>query len=335
VLGRIAQVQVRLDHPDREHMAAILDHKAQQADVSFAEIFNRHEQNDILQQTSIRAALNRAAAYYRHKTQGAPLTFTDAPKTTAVTPPVSQAPVSQETGNLEQRVAKLEHTLAALAQALTGNIATLTTTNTHASDSDAELEIDLEDFDPLMQMLEDEIHSRRERLEGRYDQAQIIDDEDDLGKLMTLADAYAQYRPLNIDNVRLGKSKVPANLSLQVNDAPARAIGFLHADSGAFTARLKNFNKLVIHHPDIHFTLLRDQREKAISGKVGLQEIDKLNNADNGTFRLLDKTDRVNFELAYGLLVDVQNRDLDASEEEVLQALEQYLGDWWLLECFR
>ena len=135
--------------------------------------------------------------------------------------------------------------------------------------------------------------------------------------------------------MRLGKSKVPANLLIQPRNKTARAIGFLYADSGAFTARLKNFNKLVIHHPDIHFTLLRDQREKAISGKVGVQEIDKLNNAKNGAFRLFDKTDRVNFELAYGLLVDVQNRDLDASEEEVLRALEQHLGDWWLLECFR
>jgi hypothetical protein len=85
----------------------------------------------------------------------------------------------------------------------------------------------------------------------------------------------------------------------------------------------------------MHFTLLRDQREKAITGKVGVQEIDKLNNADNGSFRVFDKTDRVNFELAYGLLVDVQNRDLDASSEDVLKALEQHMGDWWLLECFR
>jgi DNA polymerase III epsilon subunit-like protein len=338
VLGRIAQVHVQLHHPDREHLAAILDYKAQQADLSFAEIFNRSEQNDILQQTSIRAALNRAAAYYRHKTQGAPLTFADTPKTTAVTPAVNQQTGNQETGNLEQRVARLEHTLAALAQALTGNITTFTnaaSAQTPTNDTDAELEIDLTDFDPVMQMLEDEIHTRRKHWEKRYDQAQIIDDEDDLGKLMTLADAYAQYRPIIIDNVRLGKSKVPANLSIQVNDAPARVIGFLYADSGAFTARMKNFNKLVIHHPDMHFTLLRDQREKAITGKVGVQEIDKLNNADNGSFRVFDKTDRVNFELAYGLLVDVQNRDLDASSEDVLKALEQHMGDWWLLECFR
>lgn len=336
VLGRIAQVQVRLDHPDREHLAAILDYKAQQAGVSFAEIFDRSEQNDILQQTSIRAALNRAAAHYRHKTQGAPLTFIDAPKTSAPKTSAVTPTDNQTTGNLEQRVAKLEQTMSALAQALTGNLAAFSTASSQptTNDTEAELEIDLTDFDPIMQMLEDEIHTRREHLEARYDQAQIIDDEDDLGKLMTLADVYARYRPITIDNVRLGRSKVPANLSIQVNSAPANVISFLYADSGAFTARIKNFNKLVIHHPDMHFTLLRDQREKPISGKVGVQEIDKLNNAKNGTFRLFDRTDRVNFELAYELLVAVQNRDLDASEEDVLKALEQHMGNWWLLECF-
>ncbi|MDZ7702860.1 MAG: hypothetical protein U5L04_00055 [Trueperaceae bacterium] len=334
VLGRIAQVQVRLEHPNREQLAAILDARAQQAGLSFDEVFSSPERADILQQSSVRAALNRAAAYYRHKAHGVPLTPT-ASSAPSVTPAPTWPRQTEDENTLEQRVARLEHALSALTQALTGTSPNTPDPTANAAPDPSPAVSDTPPdttTDPVARQLHEEISERRAQLEARYSQAQIIDDEDDLGKLTTLAEAYAELRPLHLDNVRLGKSKVPPNLLVKHQNA--HVIGFSSADPKSFASRIKNFNTLVVHHPDIHFTLLRDEREKPIQGKVSVEEIDKLNNADNGEFRLFDKTDRINFELAYGLIVGVQNRDIDASVEDVLAALERNLGDWWLLGCF-
>lgn len=50
----------------------------------------------------------------------------------------------------------------------------------------------------------------------------------------------------------------------------------------------------------------------------------------NGTFAIMDKADRVQFELAYNLIVDIHNRDLDADMATALRVLTTQLSSYWL-----
>ena len=44
----------------------------------------------------------------------------------------------------------------------------------------------------------------------------------------------------------------------------------------------------------------------------------------------MDKADRVYFELAYNLIVDIRNRDLDADMATALHVLATQLDNYWL-----
>ncbi|MEQ8464401.1 hypothetical protein [Coleofasciculus sp. E1-EBD-02] len=44
----------------------------------------------------------------------------------------------------------------------------------------------------------------------------------------------------------------------------------------------------------------------------------------------MDKTDRINFELAYNLIVDIHNRDVDADMVTALHVLSEQLNTYWL-----
>ncbi|HEY9633769.1 MAG TPA: hypothetical protein V6D14_10205, partial [Coleofasciculaceae cyanobacterium] len=50
----------------------------------------------------------------------------------------------------------------------------------------------------------------------------------------------------------------------------------------------------------------------------------------NGTFAIMDKADRIHFELAYNLIVDIRNRDVDADMATALRVLATKLGSYWL-----
>ncbi|GEM_PF-3496155 len=44
----------------------------------------------------------------------------------------------------------------------------------------------------------------------------------------------------------------------------------------------------------------------------------------------MDKTDRITFELAYTLIIDIHNRDLEADMITALHVLSKQLGSYWL-----
>jgi hypothetical protein len=105
-------------------------------------------------------------------------------------------------------------------------------------------------------------------------------------------------------------------------------IGFLHNSGNAFTGRIKNFNELVVHHREIRFGLLRDQRQPPINSKVGKEEIEKLKNAENGKFTVMSKDSRVGFELIYKLITDIENRDIEVELADALKTLESGFDHW-------
>ena len=109
-------------------------------------------------------------------------------------------------------------------------------------------------------------------------------------------------------------------------------MAFLQLDGVAFTSRIQNFNELVINHREINFQLWRDARKNNITGKVGKDEIEKLNNSHHGRFLIMEKSDRIKFELIYKLITDVHNRDLEIELDEVLSSIILLFKDCWILK---
>ncbi|BAU63845.1 Exonuclease RNase T and DNA polymerase III [Stanieria sp. NIES-3757] len=85
---------------------------------------------------------------------------------------------------------------------------------------------------------------------------------------------------------------------------------------------MKNFNDLVINHKELKFLLLRHKRKAPLTGKVAKEEIIKLNNLPNSKFSLINRDNRINFEV-YRLVTDIQNRNYDVSLSEVFTTLKQ------------
>ena len=140
---------------------------------------------------------------------------------------------------------------------------------------------------------------------------------------------------MEIDYLRLGKHTLPEHLVL--TGKRKVAIGFLQTDGGSFTSRIKNWNELVIGDPSIHYQLWRDVRSSEIKGKVGREEIEKLNYSKHGAFLSMAEQKRLDFELIYRLIIDIQNRDLEITLEEALQdtMLEVDLKESWLIQLLQ
>ncbi|HEY9598030.1 MAG TPA: exonuclease, partial [Cyanophyceae cyanobacterium] len=181
----------------------------------------------------------------------------------------------------------------------------------------------------IVKYLQDE----QNRLEQDYQKIQIISDTDDIGKLITIAEALKTIKSFEIDVLRLGRKVIPEHRVIKTH-TQSLAIGFLQINGTPFTTRIKNYNELVISHKDIRFILLRDCRQPVIKGGVGKQEIEKLQNTVNGDFILINKEDRIRFELIYKLITDIQNKDFEMELERALNILIAKLSDYWLIQIF-
>jgi Cdc6-like AAA superfamily ATPase len=65
------------------------------------------------------------------------------------------------------------------------------------------------------------------------------------------------------------------------------------------------------------------------------EEIERLNNTANGRFMIMEKEDRINFELIYRLITDIQNKDEEFEIEKALQVLMSELENYWLIKVFQ
>jgi hypothetical protein len=84
---------------------------------------------------------------------------------------------------------------------------------------------------------------------------------------------------------------------------------------------------LNIRYKETTFELFRDQRQPEIKATVSQEEIQKLKNSINGNFSIMDKNNRISFELIYQLITDIQNRDVEFEIEEALRDLIAYLNN--------
>lgn len=306
VIQRMAQYRLSLHKPSKQALEQVLTAKAQSMGMALALLFTETELEDILNQQTIRHVLTRASDYYRYKIENVPL-----PQNTIS----FEQEMRQEIDKLKTDLEQIKSKLGIVNQAVPANQpAALPTpaTSTHSNHAK-----------------EDEIQAyfknTKAQLESNYDtKREIISDTDDRGKLVTILQTIKLYKSLEIDYLRLGKRKLPEHVLVKTSSQQF-VVGFLHVSITSFTPRIKNFNELVVNHPHIRFLLLRDEREAEIKGKSATMEIEKLNDATNGTYFLLNKWLRVEFELIHKVISDLQNKDLDFNEQLTLETLENFL----------
>ncbi|TGO03264.1 exonuclease [Candidatus Thiomargarita nelsonii] len=307
IVDRMSQYELRLNIPTQDKLKCLLALKAQAYDLEIDQLFKPQDLEVILNQNSIRRVFNWASHYYRHQVDGIPLPH----KTRSF-----EEEVREEFQTLKDEIAWLkQHIKAPVQQNKAIEVRLITPTNDE-------------------QQVRDYLNQQKALLEQEYQKNVIISDFDDIGKVITTAEAFKTFKAFETDCLRLGKRKVPEHLLIKTQ-LHSFVIAFLQVSGSNFTSRLKNFNQLVVNHKDVRFGLFRDVRETTVSGKVGKEEIEKLNNASNGSFIYMEKEDRLSFELIYKLIVDIQNQDFEIDLQKALTSLENVMSDFWLIKLFK
>jgi len=308
VVDRVSQYRITLNRPNLESLQEILVLKAQAQQINLRHLFHEADFTDILSFHSIRTVLNRAAEYYRYRANGIEL------------PPLEHDKLTFE-AKVWQTISQLQQEITALRQhcALAEPVIPV------AAHSPALPGPDLLSY----------LTTTKQQLEQEYAKNTIFTESDDVGKLLTIAEAYQKYKLFEIDHLRLGKRSLPENVLIKTAKHTF-VVGFLYVVGTSFTSRLKNFNELVLQYKQYRFRVCRDGRAPLIKGKVGQDEIEKLSNAANGNYYVMEATDRVNYELLYKLVIDIQNQDLEIELTQALRFVEtQFLKDFWLIALFR
>ncbi len=335
IIDRMAQHQVELTKPSSAEIEQILKLKAQAAGASL-DLFSSTELQHILSQNSIRAVLNIAANSYRRKINNLPLPQTQS------TPQDNDQIINQRLEALELKYERIEQLIKKIANVFQGSTANNNNNIPESSTNNSVAKVAVKTIIPTTQSpqpnsdREKVIHyleTQKELITQECNKLQIISDTDDIGKLQTIVNAFKTLLNLQIDHLRLGKRRIPEQILVK-SDRLSISIGFLNLEGSAFSARIKNHNELVIYNSEIKFLLWRDQRQRAITGQVGREEIEKLNNTKNGRFEVMDRENLVNFELIYRLIIDIYNQDFDVPLETALPIISFQLQDYWLFKLF-
>jgi DNA polymerase III epsilon subunit-like protein len=342
VVDRVSQYTIKLNRPLETKLKNILNLKSQSIGLDIETLFTPLELGDILKQKSIRAVLNRAAEYYRSKANGQPLT-----PAIVNANPISEAitNTSNISNNIDflTRFELLETTVKKIATLLLpfaqGEISTNFSNLSNFSPTLDSINPDLIGLntplpvtDPAPDIVAAYLSQTRQTLEEEYDQVTVIDDYDDIGKLKAIVNAFQQFQQIEVGQVRLGRIKIPENLLLTINHQEW-TIAFLNLGGSAFTAKIKRFNECVHQLSSTNFHLIKDRRGKQISlGTVGQENINILNKAKNGKFIVFDRQKRINFELLYRLIIDIQEQDLEVNLSQALPIAARYLQDDWLVQ---
>src|SRR5919199_592060 len=321
IVDLVSQHEIYLQKPSNEKLTEILKLKAQAVGVNVDTIFHSEDLKTILNQISIRKVLKSAAAYYRYRVDGIPLP----PDYGSQTSLEDTEAVKQRLTTIKDEFTKLQESVSKIAKALKLESESTKKINEYTEHPNV---------NPEREAVIEYLQQQRSLLEQEYTKLQIISDNDDIGKLMTIAEAFKDINDFEIDVLRLGKKTLPEHLVMR-NHSQSFFIGFLQVDGKSFTSRLKNCNDLVINNKDIQFLLYRDCRSPEITGKGGKEEIGKLNHTPNGSFILMEKDDRINFELIYKLVIDIQEKDEEFDLKKALQVLMSELNDYWLIKVFQ
>lgn len=326
VIGRVSQSQIYLQRPQEEELLSILKVKLQALNMALEQIFLPEDLEDILEQKSIRAVLNRASDYYNYRVCQIPL-------------PSIKENIRKLEGNekIEQQLRVLVSQQQVFTEALVSIIREM---QDPASVDMVDLlkklvpEVKTEEQQTEEYVIE-YLTKQKAEFEGQYNNLPIISDSDDIGKLKTIAEAFNHIKPIKLTLYRLGKKVLPEHIVIET-DHQNYVMGFLQmAPNTSFTSRIGNFNELVCLHPKDRFGLFRDERLSEVKGTVAKEKISQLKNSPNGKFIFFTKPDRIHLELTYKLIIDIQNRDLDVDLESALKIFITN-QEWyhWLFSMF-
>jgi DNA polymerase III epsilon subunit-like protein len=339
VVDRVSEYIVKLERPSPDRLADLLSLKTKSVGIELNTLFTPTELSSILSQDSIRAVLNRAAAYFRYKINNIPL------------PVDYESPVQKL--SVESRLKQLEQVMSQIVSLVQPYLSSVSA-GEGAPVTDVTEYIDATSPGPSKpinsnggtarddsivppggqpsteEVVSEYLRHKQQELTKDYTKPTIINDANEIGKLAAIAEAFKLCQDLEFYPLRLGKSKLPEHFCIKTAQQEF-VIGFLNAGGSAFTARIKNFNQLVVSHPKTKFSLLRDSRESTIKGAVGLTEIEKLNHSPNGQFLTMEKEDRVSFELIYNLVIDIQEKDLEVDLAMAIHVLTHQMSNYWLI----
>lgn len=335
VVDRVSEHIVRLERPSAEKLEELLNLKAQAVGIELKTLFSPSERFNILSQSSIRAVLKQAGAYFRYKIHNTPL-------------PLADDRFEMEGLSMAARVKQLEQVMAQMVSLIQPYLSSApsggTPSDTKAGDGRLPNSPNSEDlpFDlatssgqpSVKEVVLEYLGYKKQELTQDYTRPTIIQDSNEIGKLAAILEAFKVHQDLEFAPLRLGKSKLPEHFRIKTARREF-VIGFLNASGATFTARIKNFNQLVVSHPKTKLTLLRDGREPKPTGAVGLTEIEKLNHSPNGQFLMMEPGDQVSFDLIYHLIIAVQERDLEVDLAMALPILTDSLRDYWLIAALK
>jgi len=316
ILDRLGQYQVSLPLPDAQQLRQLLLNKAQAVALDLTQLFSAEDFQHILAQPSIRSVLNRAAEYYRLYQSGIPL-------------PRQSVHFEQQ---VWQEITQIKQTITQLYAIVAGDNPSASQAITIAATVPIS---EMKAHNNAAQSLSTYLHEQQQRLDAQYDRPVIISSSDDIGKLNTIFSAFQPICGYQLDILHFGKRKLPDHLLIKHPSTDKQVvIAFLHCDGFEFAPKIKNFNELVVNYKQIYFVLFRDQREPAITGKVGQDQTEKLNHSDNGRYRIINRNNRVCFELIYQCVTAIINKDVDYDMSTAYQALQEHIGHkYWLFRA--
>lgn len=326
ITGRVSQSQIYLQRPQSSELLSILKVKLQTLNLTLEKIFLPEDLEDILEEKSIRAVLNRASDYYNYRVRKIPL-------------PSIKENIRKLDGNekIEQQLRVLVSQQQLFKEVLVNLIQEMQNPGSlDMIDLVKKLvpEVRTEEQQTEKYVI-DYLTKQKAELEKHYNNLPIISDADDIGKLKTIAEAFNHIKPIKLTLYRLGKKVLPEHIVIET-DNQNYVMAFLQVPpNNSFTSRITNFNELVCLHPKDGFSLFRDERLIDIKGAVAKEKISQLNNSPNGNFILFSKRDRIHLELTYKLIIDIQNQDLDVDLESALKVFITH-EEWyhWLFNMF-
>lgn len=300
VVERISQNSIVLNTPSKDEMRKILSCRADEADIDLFSLFAEDEIRQIVDGESIRAVLNSASDYYRLKKDGIPL----------------PQPVRSVTDRLFMEIRQIKEEISWLKSQM---------------DVASPLLQEGGNRDRVTKLFEGYLLAAKRS----YNAPQAINDADDAGKLQVMLRALGKGYQLKTGPMKKGKKAVPENVMVRDSHGKTTVTGFLNIKGNPFTTRLKNFNALVESHPNIHFQLIRDEREEPITAKVASQELIRLDQFRNGSFITMDRENRIRFDALYHFITDIQNRDIEMDLHDAAVAIKTMFDDYWLIRLLK
>ncbi|MCK5099691.1 MAG: ATP-binding protein [Desulfobacteraceae bacterium] len=300
IVQRMSKDIIALNTPSKKEMKELLVYRGNKFNVDINSIYLKEDFETILKGISIRSVLNKASDYYKFRKEGIPL-----PQKIKYTTGFNDE-IKEELDKLKQQISWIREYL---------NIEAL-------SDNEQK---EMTKIKKILKTYEDNATKD-------YDKYLIVSDSDDAGKVDIIVKALMKDCLIDTAKTSKGRKKLPEHVMIKDIDNNNIVIGFLHIDGKSFSSRIKNFNSVVLDHPNTMFYIFRDSRAPEIHSKKSLNEIKWLNSSDNGNLKTLNTEDRIRFEVIYKIITDIQNRELDLNIESVIKVIKHVYNDFWLLK---